>query len=66
MTMYADLVNSLRCCADDDLTCGRCKYCDMYMDSCTSTLMDEAANAIEGLLEISKRYYDLLEKKEKT
>lgn len=64
--MYEDLVNSLRCCADDDLTCGRCKYCDMYMDSCTSTLMDEAANAIEGLLEIEKRYYDLLEKKEET
>ena len=61
--MYEELVKSLRQCAE--ASCAGCKN-DLVEIGCRGKLQIEAANAIESLLEISKRYYDLLEKKEET
>lgn len=58
--MYEELIKNLRGCRE-----GSCKECRLgnrsvtFID-CMTALMEEAANAIESLLEISKRYYDLL------
>ena len=61
--MHYDLLSAqLRRCAE-----GRCMGCQrIHAEGCRSSVSTEAADAIESLLEISKRYYDLLEKKEET
>ena len=50
--MYDELIKRLRECTAEQ--------------NGEKTLWHQAADAIESLLEISKRYYDLLEKKEET
>ena len=57
--MHYDLLSAqLRRCAE-----GRCIGCPrIHAEGCRSSVSTEAADAIESLLEISKRYYDLLEK----
>lgn len=48
--MYDELIQSLRCCADDP--CDNCKFRGKYMDSCDGTLKNEAADAIEELCDL--------------
>lgn len=64
--MYEKLIESSRACASGyNGNCDRCLFCGMSNDKdgdCYQQLHKAAANAIESLLEISKRYYDLLEK----
>lgn len=57
--MYEDLAKRLRTCGSS-LSCIKCKW----SPDCggTGEVLRKAADAIEGLLEIEKRYYDLLEK----
>ena len=57
--MSEELVKRLRTCGSS-LSCIKCKW----SPDCggTGEVLRKAADAIEGLLEIEKRYYDLLEK----
>lgn len=57
--MYEELVERLRTCGNS-LSCNKCKW----SPNCggTGEVLRKAADAIDGLLEIEKRYYDLLEK----
>lgn len=57
--MYEDLVERLRTCGSS-LSCIKCKW-DPDCGG-TGEVLRKAVDAIEGLLEISKRYYALLEK----